>query len=44
MIYKRTVNLLACQPVPPHTKLETTVGYLEGELDAALELSEQVDL
>ena len=40
LIYKRTGNLRACQLVLGHTKLESTVRYL----DDALLLSEQTDL
>ena len=44
LVYKKTGNLRACQLLLGHRKLESTVRYLGIEVDAALELSEQVDL
>lgn len=44
LIYKRTGNLRACQLLPGHSKLESTVRYLGIEVDDALILSEQTDL
>jgi hypothetical protein len=44
LIYKRTGNLRACQLLFGHRKIESTVRYLEIEVDDALALSEQVEL
>lgn len=44
LIYKKTGNLRACQLLRGHGKLESTVRYLGIEVDAALEISEQIDL
>ena len=44
MIYKRTGNLRAVQLLLGHTKIESTVRYLEIEVDDALEIAEQVDI
>lgn len=44
LIYKRTGNLRACQLLLGHSKLESTVRYLDIEVDDALILSEQTDL
>ncbi len=44
LVYKRTGNLRACQPLLGHSKLESTVRYLGIEVDDALVLSEQTDL
>ena len=44
MIYKKTGNLRACQPLLGHGQLESTVRYLGIEVDDALEISEQIDL
>ena len=43
-IYKKTGNLRAVQLLLGHTKLESTVRYLGIEVDAALSISEQVEL
>ena len=43
-IYKKTGNLRAVQLLLGHTKLESTVRYLDIELDDALSISEQVEL
>jgi integrase len=44
LVYKKTGNLLACQLLLGHRKLESTVRYLGIEVDDAPALSEQVDL
>jgi site-specific recombinase XerC len=44
MVYKRTGNLRACQLLLGHTKLESTVWYLDIEADDALALSEQTEI
>jgi integrase len=44
LVYKKTGNLGACQLLPGHRKLESTVRYLGIAVDDALALSEQVDL
>ena len=44
MIYKRTGNLRAVQLLFGHTKIESMVRYLGIEIDAALEIAEQVDI
>lgn len=43
LIYKKTKNLRACQLLLGHRKLESTVRYLEIEVDDALEISESID-
>jgi len=43
-IYGQTDNLRAVQILLGHTKLESTVRYLDVEADDALQLSEMVDL
>jgi site-specific recombinase XerD len=43
-IYKKTGNLRAVQLLLGHTKLASTVLYLGIEVDAALSISEQVEL
>jgi site-specific recombinase XerC len=43
-IYKKTGNLRAVQLLLGHTKLESTVRYLEIEVEDALSISEQVEL
>ena len=43
-IYRKTGNLRAVQLLLGHTKIESTVRYLEIEVDDALSLSEQVEL
>jgi len=44
LIYKRTKNLRAVQLLLGHTKLESTVRYLDIEVDDALEISEQTEI
>ncbi len=44
LIDKRTKNLRAVQLLFGHTKLESTVRYLDIEVDDALELSEQTEI
>ncbi len=44
LIYRRTKNLRAVQPLLGHGKLEATVRYLGIEVDDALELAEQTDM
>lgn len=44
LLYKKTGNLRACQLLLGHTKLESTVRYLNVEVDDALELSEALEL
>jgi integrase len=44
LIYRRTGNLRAVQPLLGHTKIESTVRYLGIEVDDALEIAEQVDV
>ena len=44
MIYRRTGNIRASQPLLGHIKLESTVRYLPFELEDALELREQTEL
>jgi site-specific recombinase XerD len=44
LVYKRTGNLRARQLLLGHGKLESTVRYLDIEVDDALELSEQTDI
>jgi integrase len=41
LIYKRTGNLRAVQPLLGHTKIESTVRYLGIDVDDALEIAEQ---
>ena len=43
LIYRRTKNLRAVQPLLGHTKLESTVQYLGIEVDDALEIAEQTE-
>jgi hypothetical protein len=44
LIYRRTGNLRAVQPLLGHTKIESTVRYLGIEVDDALAIAEQVDV
>lgn len=44
LIYRRTGNLRACQLLLGHTKLESTVPYLDIEADDALVMLEQTDI
>jgi site-specific recombinase XerC len=44
LIYRRTSNLRAVQPLPGPTKIESTVRYLGIEVDDALAIAEQVDV
>lgn len=44
LIYRRTKNLRAVQLLLGHTKLESTVRYLEIEIDDALEMAEQTEV
>jgi len=44
LIYRRTGKLRAVQLLLGHTKLESTVPYLDIEVDDALAISEQVDI
>jgi integrase len=44
LIYKKTGNLRAVQLLLGHWKLESTVRYLDIEVDDALSISEQLEL
>ncbi|WP_431188596.1 MULTISPECIES: site-specific integrase [Pseudomonas] len=44
LIYRRTKNLGAVQLLRGHTKLESTIRYLEIEVDDALEMAEQTEV
>lgn len=44
LIYRRTKNLRAVQLLLGHTKLESTVRYLDIEVDDALEIAEQTEV
>jgi hypothetical protein len=44
LIYKKTVNRRAVQPLLGHTKLESTVRYFGIEVEDALQISEQIEL
>lgn len=44
LIYRRTGNLRAVQLLLGHTKIESTVRYLDIEVDDALAIAEQVDI
>jgi integrase len=44
LIYRRTKNLRAVQPLLGHTKLESTVRYLGIEVDDALIIAEQTEV
>ncbi len=44
LIYRRTKNLRAVQLLLGHPKLESTVRYLDIEVDDALDIAEQTDV
>jgi len=44
LIYRKTKNLRAVQLLLGHRKLESTVRYLDIEVDDALEIAEQTDI
>lgn len=44
LIYRRTKNLRAVQLLLGHTKLESTVWYLDIDVDDALEMAEQTEV
>lgn len=44
LIYRRTKNIRAVQILLGHTKLESTVRYLDIEVDDALEMAEQTEV
>lgn len=44
LIYRRTRNLWAVQPLLGHTKLESTVRYLGIDVEDALEIAERTDV
>ena len=44
LIYKRMKNLRAVQLLLGHSKLESTVRYLDIEVDDALEIAEQTEI
>lgn len=44
LIYRRTKNLRAVQLLLGHTKLESTVRYLDIAVDDALEIAEQTEV
>ena len=44
LIYGRTKNIRAAQLLLGHSKLESTVRYLDFEVDDALEISEKIDM
>ena len=44
LVYRKTGNLRACQRLPGHRKLESTVRHPGIEVDDAAEMSEQIDL
>ena len=44
LIYRRTGNLRAVQLLLGHRKIESTVRYLDIEVDDALAISEQIDV
>ena len=43
-VYKRTKNLRAVQLFLGHAKIESTVRYLEIDVDDALEIAEEMDI
>jgi integrase len=44
LVYRRAGDLRAVQLLPGHTKIESTVRYLDIEVDDALPIAEQVDV
>ena len=44
LVYRRTKNLRAVQPLLGHAKLESTVRYLGNEVDDALVIAEQTEV
>lgn len=44
LIYKKTGNLRAVQFLLGHTKIESTVRYLDVEVDDALEIAEKIEV
>ena len=44
LIYRRTGNLRSVQLLLGHTKVDSTVRYLGVELEAALSISEKIDI
>jgi site-specific recombinase XerC len=44
LIYRRTGNLRAVQPLLGHTKIESPVRHLGIEVDDALTMAEHVDV
>lgn len=44
LIYRRTKDLRAVQPLFGHTKSESTVRYLGIEVDDALEIAEHAEV
>jgi integrase len=44
LIYRRTKNLRAVQLLLGHTKMESTVRYLDIEVEDALEMAEQTEI
>jgi site-specific recombinase XerC len=44
LIYRRTGNLRAVQPLLGHLNIESTVRYLGIEVDDAIEIAEKIDI
>jgi site-specific recombinase XerC len=44
LLYRRTGNLRAVQLLLGHTKIESTVRYLDIEVDGAMEIAEKIDI
>jgi site-specific recombinase XerD len=44
LIYRRTGNLRAVQLLLEHSKIESTVCYLDIEVDDAIEIAEKIDI